>query len=56
MPDNEQRSGFDNALVKAVEIGGEFRHEIERFENPSPQLVLFDGALLFLLQALNKPT
>jgi len=53
MPNNEQRSVFNDALADIVDISEELRSEIQRFENPSPPLVLFDGTLSFLLQALD---
>jgi len=40
MPDNEQRSVFNDALADIIEISEELRSEIQRFENPSPHLVI----------------
>lgn len=52
MPENEHESAFDEALRQAMQIGVELKNEIERLENHSPQLILFEGTLLFYLEAL----
>lgn len=52
MPENEQGSVFHKSLAEAIQASEELRRNIQHIEHPSSPLVLLDGTLLFLSEAL----